>query len=86
MLNKFELLSPAGDMECLKAAVWGGCDAVYLGGSKFNARGNASNFDNDNIKKAVNFCRLFGVAVYITLNTLVYDKKRFRDTRLRFFS
>ena len=74
MLNKFELLSPAGDMECLKAAVWGGCDAVYLGGSKFNARGNASNFDNDNIKKAVNFCRLFGVAVYITLNTLVYDK------------
>ena len=74
MLNKFELLSPAGDFECLKAAVWGGCDAVYLGGSKFNARNNAGNFDNDNIKKAVNFCRLFGVAVYITLNTLVYDK------------
>lgn len=74
MQNKFELLSPAGDFECLKAAVWGGCNAVYLGGNRFNARNNASNFDNDTIKKAVNFCRLFGVAVYITLNTLVYDK------------
>ncbi len=74
MRKQFELLSPAGDFECLKAAVWGGCDAVYLGGNKFNARGNAGNFDNDNIKKAVSFCRLFGVAVYITLNTLVYDK------------
>ncbi|HPE94476.1 MAG TPA: U32 family peptidase [Bacillota bacterium] len=69
-----ELLCPAGGEEQLRAAVYAGCDAVYFGGGAFNARMNADNFGEDDIVKAVRFCRLFGVKVYITLNTLLTDK------------
>lgn len=74
-MKKIELLSPAGSFEALEAAIMCGADAVYLGGTKFGARAFASNFDNDNMKKAVNFAHLYGVRIYVTVNTLVYDNE-----------
>ena len=68
-----ELLSPAGDFECLVAAVRGGADAVYIGGKAFSARAYAKNFDNDEIKRAVSYCHLHGVKLYVTMNTLLYN-------------
>lgn len=70
-----ELLSPAGDLECLYAAVEGGADAVYVGGMRFGARAYAKNFDIDELSRAVNYCHLFGVRLYVTVNTLVYDRE-----------
>lgn len=70
-----ELLSPVGDFLCLKAAVAAGADAVYLGGSKLNAREGAKNFDNDELKEAINYCHLRGVKVYLTLNTVITDRE-----------
>ncbi len=69
-----ELLAPAGGVEALYAAVAGGADAVYLGG-RFNARAYAKNFGDEELAAAVSYAHLFGVKVYVTLNTLVYDKE-----------
>ncbi len=69
-----ELLAPAGSYETLVSAIQGGADAVYLGGKLFNARMNAKNFDSDGLKKAVSLCHEKGVKIYVTLNTLIYDK------------
>lgn len=68
-----EILSPAGDFECLKAAVRCGADAVYLGLDSFNARRNAENFTAETLKNAIEYCHIRGVKVHITLNTLVFD-------------
>lgn len=68
---KVELLLPAGNMECLRAAVNNGADAVYLGLGKFNARRRAENFDENNIFGAVEYCHKRGVKVYVAFNTLV---------------
>lgn len=68
-----ELLAPVGDMECLKAAVNAGADAVYLAGKSFGARALAPNFSNDELIEAVNYCHLYGVKIHITLNTLIHD-------------
>ncbi len=73
--NKIELLAPAGNMECLVAAIKGGADAVYFAGKLFGARSFADNFSNDEIKKAVDYCHLRGVKAYITVNTLVSDRE-----------
>ena len=70
-----ELLAPAGDFECLVAAVKGGADAVYIGGKMFSARAYAKNFDLDEIKKAVAYCHLHGVKLYVTMNILVFDNE-----------
>ncbi len=70
-----ELLAPAGDFECLVAAVKGGADAVYIGGKLFSARAYARNFDLDEIKKAVSYCHLHGVKLYVTMNILLYDSE-----------
>lgn len=70
-----ELLAPAGDMECLYAAVAAGADAVYLGGKRFGARAFAKNFDIDELKSAVRYSHLHGVKLYVTLNTLIEDKE-----------
>ena len=70
-----ELLSPAGSMECLLAAVEGGADAVYIGGKSFGARAYAKNFEIAEIEEAVRYCHLFGVHLYVTVNTLVDDKE-----------
>lgn len=68
-----EILSPAGDFNSVQAAVRSGANAVYLGLGSFNARRNAENFNNDNLKSTVEYCHIRGVKVYITLNTLVFD-------------
>ena len=70
-----ELLAPAGDFECLVAAVKGGADAIYIGGKMFSARAYAKNFDIDEIERAVAYCHLHGVKLYVTMNILVYDSE-----------
>ena len=70
-----ELLAPAGSFESLLAAVAAGADAVYLGGKRFGARAYAKNFDTEELKRAVNYCHLRGVKLYVTLNTLILDKE-----------
>lgn len=72
-MKKIELLAPAGSIESVYAAVQMGADAVYIGGSKFSARAYASNFDEENITLAVDYCHIYGVRVYVTLNTLAKD-------------
>ena len=74
-VKKIELLAPAGNMDSLKAAVMAGCDAVYLGGIKFGARAFSKNFDNDEIVEAIKYCHLYGVKVYVTVNTLIYENE-----------
>ncbi len=73
--NKIELLAPAGNWECLVAAVKGGADAVYFAGKLFGARSYANNFSDEEIKAAVDYCHLRGVKAYITVNTLVSDRE-----------
>ena len=70
-----ELLSPAGNYECLVAAVQAGCNAVYLSGKSFGARSFAGNFDNEELVKAVNYCHLHKVKVYVTVNTIVLESE-----------
>ncbi len=70
-----ELLSPAGDMESLYAAIKGGADAVYVGGKMFGARAYAKNFDLEELKSAVRYCHIHGVKLYVAVNTLVYDRE-----------
>ncbi len=70
-----KLLSPAGSPAALKAAIDAGADEVYLGGSAFNARMNANNFDRDALIKAGRLCRSANVGMHITLNTLIYDRE-----------
>ena len=69
------LLSPAGSRESLIAAVQNGADAVYLGGSAFNARRFAGNFSEEELLWAVDYCHARGVAVNVTFNTLLFDKE-----------
>ena len=69
-----ELLAPVGSHDMLDAAIRAGVDAVYLGSKAYNARLNAKNFDCEDIRKAVEKCHIKGVKVYVTLNTLIYDR------------
>ena len=68
-----EILAPAGSFDALKAAVRCGANAVYLGGKVLNARRNASNFSEEELAEAVEYCHARNVKVYLTLNTLVGD-------------
>ena len=70
-----ELLAPAGSMEALHAAVQNGANAVYLGCGMFNARQSAKNFTPQTLTEAVKYCHVRGVAVHLTLNTLVSDRE-----------
>ena len=70
---KFEILAPAGSMESLIAGVRSGANAVYLGGKLFNARRNAGNFDNEELKEAVLYCHNRSVKVYLAINILISD-------------
>ncbi len=70
-----ELLSPVGDLECLKAAVQNGANTVYLGASSFNARARATNFNNENLKEAILYAKLRNVKVNLTLNTLLKENE-----------
>lgn len=70
-----ELLAPAGSPEGVMAAVQNGADAVYLGFGDYNARRNAKNFTEEDFARAAEYCRVRGVKVYVTLNTLAGDKE-----------
>lgn len=74
-MKKIEVLAPAGSMESLIAAVNNGADAIYLGGNRFSARAYASNFDDDNMKKAVDYAHIYNVKVYVTINTILKDEE-----------
>ena len=75
MSEKPLLLAPAGSFAALKSAINAGADEVYLGGNAFNARINASNFDNDALIRAGKLCKSANVGLHIALNTLIYDKE-----------
>ena len=68
-----ELLAPAGDFDCLKAAVQNGADSVYFGASSFSARAFANNFDNEALEMAINYAKLRNIKTHLTLNTLITD-------------
>lgn len=70
---KVELLSPVGNMESLYQAVHNGADAVYLGGKSFGARKYANNFTNEELVEAINYAHIYGVKVYVTANTIIYN-------------
>lgn len=70
-----ELLSPAGGFDALKAAVDFGADAVYMGGTRFNARINAKNFTDDDLKKALEYAKARSTKVFVVLNTLLSDRE-----------
>ncbi|MCH5199346.1 MAG: U32 family peptidase [Oscillospiraceae bacterium] len=67
--QKLELLSPAGDAECLEAAVDFGCNAVYLGGKSYGMRAGSKNFAFDEMKRAAEYAHAANVKVYLTCNT-----------------
>lgn len=71
-----EILAPAGDLISLKSAIASDTDAVYLGLSAFNARIKAENFTTENIKDTVDYCHLFGVKVYVTINIAVKESEK----------
>lgn len=75
MTNKIEILAPCGSTDSVIAAVRSGADAVYLGAKDFSARAGAKNFDNDELKSAVDYCHQSGVKVYLTVNTVVFDSE-----------
>ena len=70
---KKELLSPVGNWNSLVEAIHNGCDAVYLGGKKFGARAFADNFSEEELIKAIKYCHLYGVKIYVTVNTMIYE-------------
>ena len=72
---KPELLAPAGSILALKAAIEGGADAIYIGGSAFNARMKAKNFDENELKEGIRLAHEYGVKVYIAANTLILDRE-----------
>lgn len=70
-----EILAPAGSPESIYAAVRCGANAVYVGGSRFSARANATNFTADELSAAVDYCHLHNVKIYQAMNTLVFDSE-----------
>lgn len=74
-MRKIELLSPAGDFETLKMAVRCGADAVYISGKDYGARKYAENFTLEEIEAGVKHCHLYGVKLYVTVNTLIDEDK-----------
>lgn len=71
-----EILAPVGNIQALKAAIYSGADAVYLGLDLFNARIKADNFNKDNIAEWVRYCHLFNVKVYVTFNTNIKSSEK----------
>ena len=67
-----ELLAPAGNWECVRAAVANGADAVYFGLPRFNARMRADNFSEAELPEVVQFCHKHGVKAFVAFNTLVF--------------
>ncbi len=73
--NLPELLCPAGSPEAFRAAIEGGADAIYVGGTAFNARINAKNFTVEQMKESISLAHAYGVKVYVAANTLIYDRE-----------
>lgn len=74
-MNKPELLAPAGDFECLEAAINAGADAIYLAGKEFGARASAKNFSKEELIRAIELAHLYGKKIYLTLNTLIKERE-----------
>lgn len=74
-LNKPELLIPAGDFDCLRAGVQNGADAIYFGSDSFSARASAKNFSIDELKEAIEYCKLRNVKTNLTINTLLTNSE-----------
>ncbi len=72
-MKRPEILAPAGSMETLVAALRTGADAVYIGGKKFSARNNATNFSEDELSYAVKLCHRYGAKLYLAVNTIIAD-------------
>jgi U32 family peptidase len=70
-----ELLAPAGDWECARAAVENGADAIYFGLEKFNARMRANNFTEADLPRLMEFLHRRGVKGYVTFNILVFENE-----------
>ena len=68
-----ELLSPAGSLDSLRAAVNAGADAVYIGGRKFGARAYAENPEEDLLREGIRYAHIYGARVHLTVNTLLKD-------------
>lgn len=75
MKNNIELLSPAGDLECVIAAVQNGADAVYIGVSSFSARASATNFSLEELKKVIDYAHIRNAKVHLALNTLIKNNE-----------
>lgn len=75
MLKLPELLCPAGSADAFRAAIDGGADAIYVGGTSFNARINAKNLSDEELLECIKLAHIHGVKVYITLNTMVYERE-----------
>ena len=75
MNNKIELLAPAGNLDCLKAAVQNGADAIYIGASSFSARAGATNFNKEQLKEAVDYAHIRNVKIHLALNTLIKNNE-----------
>ena len=69
----YEILAPAGDKESALAAINAGADALYLGLTQFSARTSAENFDLEGFSKISSYARMFGVKIYVAMNTLIKD-------------
>lgn len=80
-----ELLAPAGSFESLKAAVQNGAHAVYLGGSRFNARINANNFNEEELIRAIDYAHERGVKIYVTLNTILKNHELYEALKFAAF-
>ncbi len=72
-MNKVELLAPVGKMENMYAAVENGADAIFLGAKEFSARYSAENFTIEEIQKIIKYCKVRGIKVYVTVNTLINE-------------
>ena len=75
-MKKIEILSPAGSLDSVHAAANAGADAVYLGAKQFSARSSAHNFDEVELKDAIEFCHNHKMKVYLTLNTIYFDSEK----------
>lgn len=74
-MKNIELLAPAGTVESLYAAINSGADAIYMGGTKFSARAYASNFTNEDLEYVVRYAHLYGVKIFIAVNTLIKENE-----------
>ena len=73
-MQRIEIMAPAGNFECLMAAIQGGADSVYFGVGNLNMRSHsANNFTNEDLKEVVRICKEHGVKTYLTLNIVVYQ-------------